>query len=1486
MQATPFAAPEPGEHASAHPAARDRGIVACLYAARPLTTADRDAVQRRLPAAARLVLAGACDAGLAAGQPERLADLPAGPTLPALLRAAAHAFPRADLLLIDADATLPPLACERLLHALGADGVLAALPLDGGPRNPWPASRAGAPAEHLDALCFAWSDRRLLPDAAFPADCGAISAWHGERLAALGPSRADDAEAIAAAGLRVVMLDHVYVPATAGVPARPPRPADGEAEPPSPLAPLRARLAALAPDTPAPAQPGLDGRPVLLHILHGWGGGAERWVRDYAAADASAQHLVLVARGRFRQRRHGEWLELHDGRLTGPPLRRWPLPRPIHDTALADSTWRALVQGVLRDCCVDAILVSSLIGHSLDALRTGLPTVCIVHDHYPLWPVLHRDFGDPALAFDAAQRAGDLAALGADAEFANRDPAHWLRLREATVAALLAARATLVAPSRAALASHLRLAPELAALPASVIGHGLAPWPAGSPAVPAPPARARLRLVVPGRVRRGKGAELLLAALPALRAHADIFLLGAGADAQALFGEAGVHLLLDYRREDLPTLLAGLRPDAALLLPTVAETFSYTLSEMRSLGVPVIATRVGALAERISDGIDGLLVAPNAQAVAERIAALAGERSPLDALRTRLAGAGDAASIATMARAYTGLLQLPARPAARYPLAGVDAPALERAALVSALARTRQTSRQLAAERDAAREESGRRGDWGHALDRELAALRQEYAHETQLARQRLDAVHAELEERTRWALALDAELQDVKPRYEQILASWSWRLTAPLRAANELRRRLGASLAFRARRFGAVGGRVRGSLARRGLAGTLARAGQELRGSGPARPLAHLAEPVDDATPFALPTHAQPRVSIIIPVYDKIAWTLACLRSIAEQAGKIPFEVIVVDDGSSDATPARLAGIGGLRTLRNAKNLGFIGSCNAGAAAARGEFVLFLNNDTVVTAGWLEALVHCIEHAPAAGLVGARLVYPDGRLQEAGGIVFNDGSGWNYGRFEDPTDPRFSFRREVDYCSGAAILLRRELFERLGRFDTRYAPAYYEDTDLAFAVRAAGLKVYVEPAATVIHFEGVTSGTDTASGAKRYQVVNQGKFRDKWQQALAQQPAPGTPIGLAASHRARRRVLVIDATTPAPDQDSGSLRLVNLMRVLGDLGCQVSFLPENRAFVETYTPALQALGIEALYAPHAQDPVRLLRERGGEFDFVILSRHYVAASFVGLVRLYAPQARLAFDTVDLHYLREQRAAELADSAELRRVAAATRTQELKIIREADMTLVVSPVEQALLARDAPGARVEVLSNVHEVHGCKAPWDARRDLVFVGGFQHPPNADAVEWFVTRIFPTVRAALAGVRFHIIGSKLPETIRRLADEAVIVHGFVPDIMPYMDGCRVSVAPLRYGAGVKGKVNMAMSCGLPVVATPIAVEGMHVEAGRDVLVAEDADAFAAEVIRLYRDEALWNTLSAHGLANVERHFSFAAARRVVAGLLDLPA
>ena len=363
--------------------------------------------------------------------------------------------------------------------------------------------------------------------------------------------------------------------------------------------------------------------------------------------------------------------------------------------------------------------------------------------------------------------------------------------------------------------------------------------------------------------------------------------------------------------------------------------------------------------------------------------------------------------------------------------------------------------------------------------------------------------------------------------------------------------------------------------------------------------------------------------------------------------------------------------------------------------------------------------------------------------------------------------------------------------------------------------------------------------------------------------------------IRRARDHRLEGRILVIDAYTPEPDQDSGSLRLRYLLECLVDLGYGVTFMADNRAYAGRYTRDLQAAGIEVLYDPWIRSLRRFFAERGGEFDFVMISRHYVASRYLALLRRYCPQAHFIFDTVDLHYLREERLARLERSHLLERSAAQTRRSELAVIKAADATLVVSMAEQAVLKEAAPTARVHIISNVHEVVGSRRPFSERKDLCFVGNYQHPPNVDAAQWFVGSIWPLVRAQLPGVEFHLIGSKAPDRIRALHGNGVHFHGFVADLEPWLDGCRIAVAPLRYGSGMKGKVNMSMSRGQPVVATPMAVEGMLAKPGRDVLVAETAEEFAAEVVRLYRDEALWNRISSLGLENVRRYFSVETAR-----------
>jgi GT2 family glycosyltransferase len=1252
--------------------------------------------------------------------------------------------------------------------------------------------------------------------------------------------------------------------------------------PASPLDALRARWQVPVPgdfDATLPVEkvsappgpvPGLDLAPVVLHICHNWGGGSERFIRDVSAADDKRCHLLLTAHGSTPRQSFGEWLELRPAADPTLLLARYPLSPTIADTAIAHGPYETVLSEILARWDIAAVMVSSLIGHGLAALTTGLPTLIVCHDYYPLWPELHCDFGDAERRFDRAELKRDLAVRPLTL-FARHTPDYWWRLREKLIDTLVDRHIPMATPTGQVRENILRMAPELAALDWHVVPHGITPWPAATSAAPAPPERKRLRVLVPGRIGGGKGQALIQSVMDRTGDNIEFVFLGAGVPGNALHGRARAHVIHEYRREQLPDLLAMIQPDLALLPATVAETFGYLLSELQSLGLPVMATAIGSYRERIRDGIDGLLVPPDAAMLAERLESLTENRTVLAEIRRTLLAQPFRATT-DMAADYHRLLPVATPAAARSRLRIASPADLRNAWLMRHALETGYHRDRLHTLYNESEKELERRGEWGFALQKQL-------------------------DERTKWALSLQDDIQrehaafaDLQRRHETsqaqlhtIYRSRSWRFMGPFRVLARKLRAARARLDFQLKRLRARLRRARLSVATRGLGGSLRHWKNRLRiPAGPALAPIIAELPASAIPPTRLPTSEAPLVSIVIPIHGKLAYTCACLASLAEHAGPTPFEVIVVDDDSPDGSAEALASVEGLRLLRNERNLGFVGSCNAGAAAASGRWLVFLNNDTVVTAGWLEALLRTFDDFADAGLVGARLVYPDGRLQEAGGLVFSDGSGWNYGRFGDPADPRYRYARQTDYCSGAAIAIAHELFERLGGFDERYAPAYYEDTDLAFKVREAGMKVICQPASTVVHFEGVTSGTDTGSGVKRYQIVNQEKFLARWSTTLAKQPAPGTDVERIVRAAPNGRVLVIDATTPEPDKDSGSVRLTHIMRLLRESGRHVTFFADNRAYVPGYTEALQRIGVEVLYHPWLSDPVDWLREHGPDLSAVMVCRHYIAASYIDLVRQFAPQARFIFDTVDLHYLREERAAALAGSSEIARQASLTRAQELRLIRSADVTLVVSPAEQALLAREVPDASIDVLSNIHEVHGCRRGYAERRDLMFVGGFQHPPNSDAVQWFVAEIFPLVRAALPDVKFHIIGSRMPPAIRELTGNGVEVHGFVEDIDPFLDGCRIAVAPLRYGAGVKGKVNMSMSCGQPVVATTVAVEGMRLRAGEEVLVADAAADFAAGIVRLYSDESLWNRLSAAGIENVRAHFSFDAARAALVGIL----
>jgi GT2 family glycosyltransferase/glycosyltransferase involved in cell wall biosynthesis len=630
-------------------------------------------------------------------------------------------------------------------------------------------------------------------------------------------------------------------------------------------------------------------------------------------------------------------------------------------------------------------------------------------------------------------------------------------------------------------------------------------------------------------------------------------------------------------------------------------------------------------------------------------------------------------------------------------------------------------------------------------------------------------------------------------------------------------------------------------------------------------------------------PAHETVEVSVIIPVFNQFQFTHACLASLQTTEERSAFEVIVVDDCSTDETAELVPRMQGVVYLRNEKNSGFIFSCNRGAAAARGKYLFFLNNDTIVTPGWLTALLATFVEDPQAGIVGSKLVYPHGQLQEAGGIIWRDASGWNYGKFDDPEKPEYNYLREVDYCSGAALMIRKSLFQSLGGFDPKYAPAYYEDADLSFKVRKAGYKVFYQPLSEIIHYEGITGGTDLSTGTKKHQDINRLTFADTWATELGAKPVTGDLTFLNEPQLGRKNILVIDHHLPMPEKDAGSLRMFHILNILRRLGHRVTFIPDNLADMPPYGDKLRKRGIKVVYHPYIKKVRDYLISHGSEFDAVVLSRCDFARKHIGDVRLHAPQSRVIFDTVDLHFLRTDRQAELTSDPKIRERASEKRQLEYDLIDQADETWVVSGVEQKLLREARPGKSIEIVPTIVDVPGSKTPFSLRRDFLFIGGFQHTPNIDAVIFFLEKIHPLVKEHLSDAKFYIIGDKTPPEVVALATDNVIVAGLQPDVRPLFESVKLSVAPLRYGAGIKGKINLSMSFGVPVVATSLAVEGIALTDREDILIADEPENFARALIELYESEELWNRLSTNGIKITKAHYSVSAVRKRLNRLLS---
>jgi GT2 family glycosyltransferase/glycosyltransferase involved in cell wall biosynthesis len=634
------------------------------------------------------------------------------------------------------------------------------------------------------------------------------------------------------------------------------------------------------------------------------------------------------------------------------------------------------------------------------------------------------------------------------------------------------------------------------------------------------------------------------------------------------------------------------------------------------------------------------------------------------------------------------------------------------------------------------------------------------------------------------------------------------------------------------------------------------------------------------------------PKATIVVPVYNQIFHTLACAVSLFESRPITSFELIIANDCSTDETAKVFGTLSPwIRVATTSSNLGFLRNCNNGAKAAAGEFIVMLNNDTIVLPSWLDALVDTLTRNQSCGMVGSKLLNLDGTLQEAGAIYWRDGSAWNFGRNQDQRAPQFGYLKEVDYCSGASICLRTETWRKLGGFDEEFTPAYCEEVDLAFRLREQlGLSTIYQPQSALIHLEGISHGRDVTAGLKQYQVENQCKLFDRYKSVFERDHFDnGSNIFLARDRsRGKPHMLFVDHYVPTPDRDAGSRQMDAYLRLFAKLGYQITFWPDNLAYDPINTPVYQQLGIEVMNSAAGHIAFDdWVQEHGPFLDVAFLSRPHVAPSYFPALKAYAPSCLCVFYGHDLHMERIRRQMKIEPSPELEEELSRAKKWEFSCWDQADVVSYPSQDECDFVNARFRDKKTFVLplycvsEEIARYEATKSFFSDRSGLLFVGGFNHPPNTAAVVWFIKDILPLVIQHLQEVEFIVAGVNPPAELVALAHSMPNIRftGHISDeeLAALYERARVAVAPLRFGAGVKGKVVESLMKGLPIVTTSIGTQGLD-ESAEAITRADDPAEFASKVIALYSSPDAWERQRNNGfLYFSERFLEQSVARRL---------
>lgn len=626
--------------------------------------------------------------------------------------------------------------------------------------------------------------------------------------------------------------------------------------------------------------------------------------------------------------------------------------------------------------------------------------------------------------------------------------------------------------------------------------------------------------------------------------------------------------------------------------------------------------------------------------------------------------------------------------------------------------------------------------------------------------------------------------------------------------------------------------------------------------------------EPVDD-----------PAASIIVLAWREAPYLADCLSSVLRSVRRVPYELVLV---LNEPAPSLLGtverSVRGAVVVRSRVNLGYGGAVNLGVRQSCGRHIVLLNDDAEVEADWLEQLVETADRRPEAAAIGSTSLFHDGRIQEAGCIVWSDGSTVKAGRDLPGDSRRFDYERRVDFCSGSSLLVRREDWDALGGMDAEtYYPAYYEDTDFCLRIATELHKeVWYQPRSRLRHHE--SAATNSAFRDFLFQR-NQAILCDRWAELLATRdaPAPTDPVAIerAAWHASgsRKRLLLIDDQVADPTIGSGYPRMFETVSELVALGFDVV------VFTSLVDGALRAdgmarLGVQVLDGSFEDDLRAHLDGVFAPYDVALISRPHNYERFAPVIRSVAPDVPIVYDAEALFHRRIERQVALdtdpAEKAARQAEADAMRASEAAIAADADGLIAIFEEEAAFLAAHATVPVAVHGPVLRSVRPMTAEFSERADIAYIAGWAGgpaSPNADAIAWFAREVMPRVLARVPGARLLVSGINPPEVARRHASHAIVFLGGVEDLSGLYGSIRVAVVPMRFGAGVKNKTIEALQYGVPTVSTTVGAEGVPVDQPDVLLVDDDPEGFAIKVATLIEDRETWELQRRRVLAQAER-------------------